>query len=162
MADWTRLASASAVTALLLSTPALADFHEDWDADADGALTDDEFGAGITEYGVFERWDGDADGFLAEEEFGASLGEADNFEEWDTDGDGMLSEDEFGEGLFGRYDEDVSGVLEDDELVGAPEEPGGWSIGEADAVSTGSGALDLANEPVDVGNEPVEGVDYGE
>jgi len=92
MADYIKLAGASALAALLLATPALAQ--------------EDEVGA----------WDGDGDGALSEEEFNTGFGEGGAYDEWDADDDGMLTEDEFNGGVFGGYDDDESGVIEEPEL----------------------------------------------
>ena len=168
MTHYIKLAGATALSALLLATPALADFHEEWDGDADGALSEEEFGAGLGEVGSFgawdqdddgalneeeygagvfgaydeddsgaleeeERvafeeddagrwgadygaWDADEDGSLSEEEFGAGFAERGGFGAWDEDDDDLVSEDEFGTGVFGGYDADRSGVIEEPEL----------------------------------------------
>lgn len=89
MAHWTKLAGAGAL-ALLLATPALADWHEEWDADGDGALSEEEFNTGFDSVGTYD--------------------------EWDADDDGMLSEEEYNAGVFGGYDDDESGVIEEPEL----------------------------------------------
>lgn len=68
----------------------MADWHTEWDGDADGALNEEEFNTGFGEGGVYDSWDGDADG--------------------------MLSEDEFNAGVYGGYDDDESGVIEEPEL----------------------------------------------
>jgi len=92
MADFTKILGAGALAALLLATPALAQ--------------DDGVGA----------WDGDGDGALSEEEFNTGFSEGGAYDEWDADDDGMLSEDEFNSGVFGGYDDDESGVIEEPEL----------------------------------------------
>lgn len=89
MTNLTKLTGAGAVAALLSATPALADFHMDWDVDADGAMTVDEF----------------REGFSQRVDFGA----------WDGDGDGLLSEDEFAGRIFGRYDLDATDAIEEAE-----------------------------------------------
>ena len=61
-------------------------------------------------------WDADQDGILSEEEFGTGFGENEAFDSWDADGDGLLSEDEFNTGVFGSYDEDDSGAIEEPEF----------------------------------------------
>lgn len=131
-------AAVGALAALLSTTSALADFHTDWDADADGILSEEEFRQGFT----------------------ARV----NLADWDADADGRLSSVEFEGGVFGRYDRDASdaieaaevGVLEDDfgregvwrfqgeELVEAPEE-----AADADAiVATEEAAVDPADDGV--------------
>lgn len=90
MIDLIKTLGAGALAAALLATPALADFHEEWDGDGDGALSEEEFGTGFGEMGTYDGWDGD--------------------------GDGALSEDEFNTGVYGGYDADDSGVIEEPEL----------------------------------------------
>lgn len=92
MTDITKVIGAGALAALLLATPALADFHEEWDADADGLLSEEEFRDGFDEAGVFEEWDEDGDGLLAAEEFEAGL-----FGGYDDDADGLVGEAEIGD-----------------------------------------------------------------
>lgn len=119
MADYTKILGAGAIAALLAATPVLADFHEEWDGDADGALSEEEFGAGFGERGVFGSWDGDGDGLLSQDEYGAGYGEdydEAGFTESDADADGFLSEEEFGSSVFGGYDADGSGIIEEPEL----------------------------------------------
>lgn len=60
-------------------------------------------------------WDANEDGILDNGQFGAGFGENEVFETWDADGDGLLSEDEFSEGVFGSYDHDDSGAMEEPE-----------------------------------------------
>lgn len=100
----------------------------DWDADVDGALTQNEFVAGFTEREVFGAWDLDDDGLLNEDELYAgtftaydldgtdaleaseyeALGVDDRWgydgwvadvEGWDVDGDGILLRNEYLIGL---------------------------------------------------------------
>lgn len=54
MASITNLFGAGALVALLLATPVLADFHEERDGDADGALSEEEFGTGLGEADVYD------------------------------------------------------------------------------------------------------------
>jgi Ca2+-binding EF-hand superfamily protein len=44
--------------------------------------------------------------------------------EWDVDADGALSEDEFSNGVFGEYDEDGTGIIEEPELTDIGEDMG--------------------------------------
>ena len=98
MADLTKYLGAGALAALLLATPALADWHEEWDSDGDGALSEEEFNTGLDGVGTYD--------------------------EWDADDDGMLSEEEFDAGVFGGYDDDDSGVIEEPELDDAGDDMG--------------------------------------
>ena len=107
------------------------------DADDSGSLSSDEFSAGL--YGAYDRddsgtfsederdvgfsvaddytpWDADQSGDLTEEEFTGGMTENDLFNEWDADDNDELSQDEFDAGVYGRYDADDSGNLEETEV----------------------------------------------
>ena len=71
----------------------------------------------------WDQWDANADGVLAEDEFNTAFGEAGVYGEWDEDDDGALTQDEFGGGVFGLYDEDEDGAWSEEEF-GAFEEDG--------------------------------------
>lgn len=115
--DIKKLTATSAIALSLLAAPAMAQGAMDWDSDADGALSQDEFNTGFGEAGAYGAWDGDADGMLSEDEFNAGFGDAGgDFSDWDTDADGSLNEEEWNAGNFGRYDADGSGVIEEPEL----------------------------------------------
>ncbi len=75
--------------AAVASAPAIAQDVGGWDMDGDTMLSESEFATGFAERGIFDRWD--------------------------ADGDGLLSEVEFGGGVFGTYDRDVSGGLDETE-----------------------------------------------
>ena len=68
-----------------------------WDADSDGSLTEEEFGAGWTEAGwndsegAFSAFDDDEDGVLGDGEFFSD----DEWGEWDANSDGVLDENEW-------------------------------------------------------------------
>ena len=117
--------AASVFALSLLAAPAMAQGMMDWDTDADGMFSEDEFNTGFTNMGGYAGWDTDADGFLNENEFGAGFGDVgEDFGAWDADADGLLSEDEFGAGNFGRYDADESGYIEEAEFGLADEDFG--------------------------------------
>jgi len=108
-----RTNSAIALVAGLIATPALAQVtwtYNDIDADANLELSDVEF-EGYSA-GLFERYDTDADGFLSDAEFGlldndvGPFSSGESFETWDTERDGVLAADEFNAGLFDTYDAD--------------------------------------------------------
>ena len=88
--EFKKLASMSAILAAPTAAPVMAQ----------------EAGAG---------WDADGDGALGESELAEGFAERDNFDSWDQDSDGLLSDNEFSEGVYGTYDADVSGGLEDAE-----------------------------------------------
>lgn len=112
---WKILTAASTAIALT-AAPALADW-EGWNADNDGFVTQNEFGTGFNEGGLFNTWDANRDAQLDENEWGTGL-----FGGFDRDDDQMWSEDEFGAygertfGGYGQWDEDRSGMLSQDEF----------------------------------------------
>ena len=140
----TRIFTATCITTLFLATPAMADCHGDWDANADTRYDQTEFLGGIGENEWFTNRDADRDGSLSETEFGAGLydsydtnkdgslaanewsegfGETESYGAWDTDGNGSLSETEFGTGfgeskMYGEWDRDGNGLLSEDEFGG--------------------------------------------
>ena len=111
MFDLKKLAGIGALLAAMTAAPAIAqeDIGE-WDADGDGAVSEEEFNTG---------WDS-----------GFGEGE-DAFSTWDEDGDGALSQEEYDAGVFGSYDDDNSGVIEEPEFgdVGDDMGDGGfWDV----------------------------------
>ncbi|MCB8835833.1 hypothetical protein [Aurantimonas sp. VKM B-3413] len=92
------LAGASAILLSLAAVPAVAQDNatpkmndvKSWDADANGSVSQDEFNAGFDQNGAYKAWD--------------------------KDGDGALSQEEFDTGVFGAYDRDNSGTIEEPEF----------------------------------------------
>lgn len=104
-----KLAGIGVVLAALSAAPVMAQDLNEWDSDGDGALNNEEFGAG---------WD-------------STFGDENWFNEYDEDGDGNLTEDEYNAGVFDSYDADDSGVIEEPEFgdVGDDMGDGGfWDI----------------------------------
>lgn len=95
-----------------------------YDANRDAMLSEDEYGTIGTD---FDRFDADRSGSIDREEYtawgqetwGEDWNEEENaglFDTWDEDRDDQLAETEFGnEDAFGEWDENESGVLEEDE-----------------------------------------------
>lgn len=107
MTNLKKLGGVSVIIAALLAGPAVAQDmgYDDWDADGDGALSEDEFMTGFGEVGAYDSWD--------------------------EDGDGSLTEDEFNAGIFDSYDDDDSGVIEEPEFGDANDDMGDegfWDI----------------------------------
>lgn len=115
--DIKKLTAASALAVALIAGPALAQGMMDWDTDADGMFSEDEFNTGFSSTGNFGAWDPDTDGTLDEAEFSAGYGDTDvgAFSDWDSSGDGLIDETEYNAGNFRRYDADQSGFLEESE-----------------------------------------------
>lgn len=88
--DWLKTVSAAGLALSLFAAPAVAQEDvSEWDANDDAVIDNEEFAEGFGEVGVYD--------------------------EWDADNDGTLSEDEFNEGVYGAYDEDESGAIEEPE-----------------------------------------------
>lgn len=100
-----KLTGMAAILVALAAAPAVAeDASASWDADHDGALSKEEFVAGLHDRGIFDTWD--------------------------VDRDESLSTGEFDDGVYGTFDKDKSGNLEEAEY-GAMEGAGRfWSRDE--------------------------------
>ena len=124
-----KFASASAIAALM-TAPAFAQENvADWDADASGTISQDEFNTGWGETGTFGEWDADESGAIGEEEFNAGFGDSEDWADadmasWDEDQSGDLNEEEFGQGVFGEYDEDQSGDWNEEETAAFQDDAG--------------------------------------
>ena len=90
-----------------------------WDANANGFLDQNEFGANWAGTGTFGVWDANDDGFLDENEWGVGVGnnaaEFGLFDDWDTDNDNRLAVSEFGVGSFGVFDDNRDGLIDNTE-----------------------------------------------
>ena len=113
-----------ALTASLLSVSGIAAAEfSDWDADGNGALSQEEWNTGWENEGAFDTWDSDDDGLLSQNEFETGIGDGEAFADnddfgydlWDTDGDGLLDSDEVNEGFYNTYDENSDNVIEEPE-----------------------------------------------
>lgn len=126
MQDWTKMLLGTTVAVSLLAAPAIAQEVGAWDGDSDGIISEEEFGTGFGETGVFDEWDANDDEALSQDEFNAGIGDntdefnerfgENSFSEWDEDGDGALSEDEFEGGVYSTYDADDSEGIEEPEF----------------------------------------------
>ncbi|NJW53160.1 DUF7282 domain-containing protein [Salinimicrobium oceani] len=115
----------------------------EWDADADGSLSMEEFyntsfantdmddDDGISEEewntgfaGMFGNWadddfasfDADADGVLDSDEWNTVFGESNWFETYDADSNTFVTEDEWNTGLFGDWDLNDDDMIDEDEF----------------------------------------------
>ena len=111
-----KILTAASTALVLIGTPALAQWEE-YDANQDALVDENEFGAGFGAGGVFGGWDEDDDELLSQDEWGAGM-----FGAYDRDGDAAWNQEEFGafgERRFGGYrdwDEDADGFLSEDEF----------------------------------------------
>ena len=65
---------------------------------------------------AYGDWDTDGTAGISQNEFNTGFGEGGVYDSWDADGDGALTEDEFNTGVYGAYDRDDSGVIEEPEF----------------------------------------------
>lgn len=65
----------------------------------------------------YQAWDVDGDGVVLSNEFSDGFSEVGLLGEWDVDQDGALNEEEFTTGVYDRYDEDNTGIIEEPELT---------------------------------------------
>lgn len=119
-----KLTGITAVLAALLSVPAVAQ-EAGWDADGDGALGQEEFAEGFAERGIFDNWD--------------------------QDRNGVLSDTEFSDGVYGTYDADASGDLNEIEY-GAEDDNAAGFWGDEDA-GYDTEAWDIDGDGVILSNE---------
>lgn len=91
---------------------------EDWDTDASGDVSREEWNTGMRNQGMFDEWDSDSDGLLTEDEFneGLAAGGDYDYQGWDSDNDGLLSQDETSEGLYDTYDENGDQRIDEPEF----------------------------------------------
>lgn len=90
-----------------------------WDANDDGFLDTNEFGANWAGTGTLGVWDANDDGFLDENEWGVGVGNNNDefglFDDWDIDNDNRLAVNEFGTGSFGVFDDNRDGMIDSNE-----------------------------------------------
>ena len=91
---------------------------EDWDTDASGDVSREEWNTGMRNQGMFDEWDSDSDGLLTEDEFNEGLAASGDYDYqgWDSDNDGLLSQDETSEGLYDTYDENGDQRIDEPEF----------------------------------------------
>lgn len=111
--------------ALLVADAAGAQKMRDWDTDASGDLSRDEWAAGMASGTDFADWDADGSGTLDAGEFAGGV-----FGRLDTDDDDALSQAEFDAGAmswlgtdaasqsFTTWDADRDGTISSDEFLG--------------------------------------------
>ncbi|MEM7490333.1 MAG: hypothetical protein AAF390_14525 [Pseudomonadota bacterium] len=107
---------ASILTATVLATTA-AVAQTDWDMDADGTLSPQEFADGFVAAGTFGAFDADSSGQLDATEWEPALTEVGDYANMDLNGDGGVDEAEYTALLFNRYDADGSGTVDTAEMA---------------------------------------------
>ncbi len=129
---WLKPAIATSFALALLTAPALSQSAQgveqwnEWNANADVGIDENEFGTGFGSSGVWDTWDANDDDMIDENEWTAGIGdnEADfnerfgetAWDDWDVNDDAMLDRDEFNTGVYGAYDADDSGFIEEPEF----------------------------------------------
>lgn len=84
-------------SALAVALPAGAQVTTDWDADASGGISRNEWVTGMRDSDTFGTWDANGDEMIESGEFGGGL-----FDRFDEDGDGLLTRTEWEDG-FGTW-----------------------------------------------------------
>lgn len=97
------------------------------------------------------EWDVDGDTMLSAEEFAEGFRERAIFSSWDRDGDALISDTEFAEGVYGTYDGDVSGDLDETEYGVIDDGAGGYwnrdeTVGDFEAWDIDGDGVVLSNE----------------
>jgi hypothetical protein len=119
------LASAIALAAAQfgVAQPAAAQMMSDWDTDASGGLSREEWSAGIESGTMFDDWDADGNDAIDQDEFAGGL-----FGRFDADGDDELTPGEWEDGIdrwfadstldldFARWDADGDGSVGSEEF----------------------------------------------
>jgi hypothetical protein len=95
-------ASAIALAALVAAWPVSAQMMSDWDTDASGGLSREEWAAGIESGTMFDDWDADGNAAVNEAEFADGL-----FGRFDADDDSGLTATEWDAGIARWYGEDA-------------------------------------------------------
>lgn len=99
--------------------------YEDWDADDNNLIDNNEFNTSWNQFGFYNGWDVNSDNFLDEEEWERGIDENyinynydenGNYEDWDLDNDGTLNEQEFSEGSYSLWDTNNDGNIQADEF----------------------------------------------
>lgn len=96
----------------------------DWDQDGNEMLDENEFYRAYAGTKYHNQWDANEDKYIDEEEWGSGvanywvaydIGEYGAFSSWDPDVHGRLSEHQFRERIFEFYDKDEDGFLSKEE-----------------------------------------------
>lgn len=112
MTDWKKILAAGAAVLALGAAPAAAQDDNDNLGDEAGAYDD----ANDAEWGAdWDEWDANDDDQIGENEWNDGFGDTGVFNTWDSDSDGMLSDDEYMNGTFDYYDQDDNGYLDESE-----------------------------------------------
>lgn len=98
-----------------------ASLYDAWDTDNDGQVNESEWKAATNDFNLEDQnwsdWDAGGDGALDENEFRSGLSGSGWYGAWDADHDNMLSEREYSDGVFGLWDENQDGELEEEEAA---------------------------------------------
>lgn len=93
--------------------------HSIWDTNNDGNIDESEWQAAAADFGMenetLSAWDTNGDGAVDQSELQAGLAQRNYFSAWDANGDNMISEREYTDRLMAMWDENDSGFLEDSE-----------------------------------------------
>ncbi len=106
------------------------------DANQDGSISEDEWNAGYTsmygnysEDGDFANFDTDADGSISSEEWTAGFADSEWYSTYDADANGSISEEEWNSGLYGDWDTNDDGMIDENEYNNYSGYTGNWNTG---------------------------------
>jgi hypothetical protein len=92
-------------------------FYDTWDVNDDNRLDQDEFNTAASDFGAvtpdWNEWDANKDNQLDENEFRTGFGKSNYYSQWDADKDNRLNDREYSEGVFGLWDREGRGSLEE-------------------------------------------------
>ncbi|MBU8536582.1 EF-hand domain-containing protein [Falsiroseomonas tokyonensis] len=119
--------AATLLAVCVASTPSLAQSnYSAWNTTNDAGIDRNEFTSGFGKIGTFKKWDANNNGILTESEWRTGLGDhmsgwnsrfgATAWNTWNTDGVAGLNEAELNTGMFGIYDDNRSGYIEEPEF----------------------------------------------
>lgn len=97
-------------------------FYKTWDTNRDNRIDENEWNTASASYGIenetWAGWDTSGDGALDENEFRTGMGRTNYYTNWDADRDNRLNEREYTDGIFGLWDGNNDGVLDENEYAG--------------------------------------------
>lgn len=91
--------------------------YNTFDTNRDRVVDQNEFNTAASDFGAttpdWNEWDTNKDNQLDENEFRTGWGRNNNYAQWDTDRDNRLNEREYSEGIFGLWDREGRGSMEE-------------------------------------------------
>jgi hypothetical protein len=93
--------------------------YNTFDTNRDRVVDQNEFNTAASDFGAsntdWNTWDTNRDNQLDENEFRTGWGQNNHYTQWDTDRDNRLNDREYSEGVFGLWDREGRGSMEENE-----------------------------------------------